>query len=474
MLRRVARGGRFARHHLGEAQSPFEIKAGARPLRVVLDMTTAPTSEALDVLRTFSYHADVEILEYRGRIPERGNRAAPEPRKGPGELLLDTEDDVGFLTVEALRDGKTTGTVAGERRPLRNIAEQYATSAEELEEAVVGLALCWATDALGFDALVTGNTSVFNRLHENFVSRGNPVSTVDGCWLLGLYLRSHDDYTLDIGESHSFTAGRSDFFAEVTRAVLPESWRWLSACGQGSTTTNLSSDMIGLGASGLERFDRALRARDRIMVMRQLGDDLDVIDEEILAFDVLLLMLSAVFDVLAVVATRAYPLSAHDRSVGWRRRGWRSELRKADRTLFDLTERGTTVRDAIDSVALPRNMVHGESLRTEFHWNRWPRRHRMRVPDGVASELTATATRQGGLEAFGLETGTLGLYIDPGIYAEKVFALATHAVNDLMAATPVERLVSDPSILLHGPPPDRREPFPSSWHRSRCRLLAGL
>lgn len=420
MLRRVARGGRFSRRHHGEPQSPFEAPAGGRPLRLVLDLTTTPRGEALDLLLSFAYHSEIEILEYRGAAVT-GTRASPEPREGAGELRLSTvcaeiSDSDGFLTVGALRDGRTTRTVVGERRALINIARE--TTTVPLDEATTGLALCWATDSLGFDALVTGSPAVLNELPENFVSRGNPLTSGDGCWLLGLYLRLREDYTFEMGESHSVTGSRSGYFFELTRELLPASWRWFSACAR-AWDEDRTTDLIGLGMSGLERFDRALRARDRVNVLRQLPDDEDVIDEEIFAFDVLLLMLSAVFDVAAMVATRSYALPVDDHRVGWRQSGWRKELRKADRALYDLTETSAPARDAIDAVAHLRNMVHGEALRSEFHWNRWPRRHRVRVPANVTAKLTSTAQRQGGLDAFGLEVSGLGLYVDPGVYAER-------------------------------------------------------
>jgi len=129
----------------------------------------------------------------------------------------------------------------------------------------------------------------------------------------------------------------------------------------------------------------------------------------------------------------------------------------------------------MDAVAHMRNMVHGEALRQEFHQRRWPRQHRVRVPDGMAAALTATAQRQGGLDAFGLDNTPLGLYVDPGIYAETTLKLATEAINTLMSETQVERLVSDPASLLTGPPPDSgRGPLDGDWYRARCGLLAGF
>jgi hypothetical protein len=319
---------------------------------------------------------------------------------------------------------------------------------------------------------------VLGGLHENFVRDGNPLTGVDACWLLGLYLRTYDDYTLDISDSFSFTANRSDFFFYLSRELLPAAWRWFSAC-VGAWDADKTTDLAALGWAAIERYDRALRARDRVQITRQLGDAMDNIEEEILAFDVELLMLSAVLDLTAVVAHRVYAIQLNDHLVGWRRRQWREHLRVADPVLFDLTEPGTQVRDAIDAVAHMRNMVHGEPLRAERSWRRWPRRHQVRVPDSRAASLIETANRQGGLEALGLEevpgpSGSpgAGLYVDPGTYAERVLTLATEAINQLMDATDVGRVASG-RALLSGPPDDD-ELRGETWQRRRVRLMAGL
>ena len=76
------------------------------------------------------------------------------------------------------------------------------------------------------------------------------------------------------------------------------------------------------------------------------------------------------------------------------------------------------------------------------------------------------------MDVFGLDVvAGHGLYVDPGKYAERALRLAIDALNALMAATEVERLVNDPTTLLTGPPAsDTRD----EWRRARCRLLAGL
>lgn len=475
MLRRVARGGRFARKLSGQPESPFAIRDGGRPLRLVLDLTTLTDGEPLELLQSFSHHPRIEVVEYRGETFDAKERLAFEEGPPVAELLLNSDIERNLMTLKVRGGGKGIRAVVGEPRVISQLA---ATGSHPQGPAEAGLGLCWATDSLGYDALVTGNTAVLGGLHEHFVREGNPITDSDACWLLGLYLRTYDDYTLDIGKDFSFTSNRSDFFFHLSRELLPAAWRWFSGC-VGAWDADRTSDLVGLGMGALERYDRALRARDRVLVCRQLGDDIDNVEEEILAFDVELLMLSAVLDVTAMVAHRAYALPLPDLAVGWQRSKWREQLGLADPGLFALTETGTAVRDAITAVAHMRNMVHAEPLRAERSSRRWPRRHQVRVPDSRAASLIETARRQGGLEAFGLEEvagprglpGT-GLFVDPGIYGERVLTLATDAINQLMDATDVQRIARGRPLLAG--PPDNDQLRGQAWERRRVRLMAGL
>lgn len=81
----------------------------------------------------------------------------------------------------------------------------------------------------------------------------------------------------------------------------------------------------------------------------------------------MLLMLSGSFDVTALIANRVYGLSVPDYRTGWRQRQWRDALRLVDRALADLMEPRKSGADALELVALMRNTVHGEALRSELH-----------------------------------------------------------------------------------------------------------
>jgi hypothetical protein len=77
--------------------------------------------------------------------------------------------------------------------------------------------------------------------------------------LLALYLRAQGEFQVAPG----FTFNRGLYFWVGTRELLPEAWRWFTACVQSSDRSRDEGLMI-LGASLVQRVCRALVARDAI------------------------------------------------------------------------------------------------------------------------------------------------------------------------------------------------------------------
>lgn len=138
-------------------------------------------------------------------------------------------------------------------------------------------------EQIGCDALVTGSPALLGGMPERIVDRRNPMTATDACWLISLYLRSKDDYTWEIGDHHGARVDRWIFFYGMTRELLPDSWRWFSGAAYHKPASP-RGDPVGLAMSGIERFDRALRARDRLHVMRQQGGGVNETDEEMFAW----------------------------------------------------------------------------------------------------------------------------------------------------------------------------------------------
>jgi hypothetical protein len=131
-------------------------------------------------------------------------------------------------------------------------------------------------------------------------------------------------------------------------------------------------------------------------------------------------------------------------------------------------------RDALELTALLRNKIHGEALSgIAVRRAGRPRENMVEVPSDIAKKLLTAASRLGSPDEWRI-TGVVSQrhYIEPGAYVEALMSHCGRALNELMAATDVDRLGADRTTFETEPPEGE---FP--WNeatRMRFRLLAGL
>lgn len=167
--------------------------------------------------------------------------------------------------------------------------------------------------------------------------------------------------------------------------------------------------------------------------------------------------------------------------VSWRR-PWRTgQLAPVAASLAQLMDAGTAARDALELVALLRNTIHGEALRTVVarHSNR-PLQNVLLLPKDQEHQLLAIIDRRGGNDAWGIrEHPSLGVSMQLDVFVESSFPMAVNALDSLMGGIEVERLAGvQPAALSAGPPADNPrnqlgDAFDSIGRR-QVRLMAGL
>jgi hypothetical protein len=136
---------------------------------------------------------------------------------------------------------------------------------------------------------------------------------------------------------------------------------------------------------------------------------------------------------------------------------------------------GQPHRDARELVAILRNTIHHESLRTIMWQSGGTRRERVVVPRKIEAELEAVLGRVGTAEDFGVTRAVdERLYIDTGIYIERILAPVVAAITAIMEATPVEILPGVDRTKLHTGPPEDDDGMFSPAKRQRIRLLSGI
>jgi hypothetical protein len=132
-------------------------------------------------------------------------------------------------------------------------------------------------------------------------------------------------------------------------------------------------------------------------------------------------------------------------------------------------------------VALLRNTVHGEALKTvAAKYSSRPLQNVLLLPKDQECHLLAIINRRGGNDTWGIrELPGRGVSMQMDVFIESVFPMAVNALDTLMGGIEVERLAGvQPTTLPTGPPADNPrnqlgDAFDSITRR-QVRLMAGL
>jgi hypothetical protein len=272
--------------------------------------------------------------------------------------------------------------------------------------------------------------------------------------------------------------GGSTYHFVLERELLRDAWPWFSAVVSSGIASNDDS-ITYLGQTARERFTRVLQIRDRLQFAAKGEPTSTRGDEVVFQLETLLMFLSAAYDAAARVAHVAYFDSDYS-AAGWRRERWRERLRDEEPALAALADDDTSGGTLLQIVGALRNTIHGEGLRTATK-NRTGERpaQLVRVTAKEGDRLKRLIASLGAdASSWGLEEsgGDLSLVADR--FVEALMPEATRLLNELMAATDVQRLLGAAGAPIAQPVDN---PSAQWWNdmlsseiRTRVRLLSGL
>ena len=297
-----------------------------------------------------------------------------------------------------------------------------------------------ASQALGADLYITERA--YLHLATRPIARGTTICGVsDALPMLGLYFRLQDEYP--IAERMKFNRGL--FFWVGTRELLPEAWRWLSACVQHAGGA-ADDSLFLLGSSMLQRVQRALEARDAVHLALNQPQNHDTQDSALSHLDTTLLLLMAAIDVAARVAHRVVGMAPKaEYGAAWQNQrpgGWLDRMRDTAPALVAVVDAGTTGSQVLTILRLLRNSVHGAALQGLAVMNAGaPLENVVGLPPHDAAKLLCCMDALGSRRSWGVkETLPDEVCVDPGVFVDRLFDEVLILLNALMAKTPVELL----------------------------------
>ncbi|MBU2670686.1 hypothetical protein KOI35_45020 [Actinoplanes bogorensis] len=328
------------------------------------------------------------------------------------------------------------------------------------------------------DLFITDRAHLLDRA---FAARGLTMCDLrGGLAMIGLYLRSQNDHRIwsDPDGWYTVNLDREMFFWVGARELLPEAWRWVTACSQHVRSAQDDS-LLYLALSAPERLAQVLKCRDDVhRELNQLQLRGRAGSEAIHAFENALMMLVATLDLTAVVAHRVLGISGSDRHAGWQNPGW---VTKLPANLAALVAPGTPLRHALTVAQHLRNSIHGIALQGlgVHDGGGKPRRALMGLPRAKQAELMTAVTALGDPADWGIEAVRANeFHADPGVLLDRLLPPMCELLNSTMRETPVDQLANvslTPADLL--PPQEGAGTVAdmfSASQRACIRALLGL
>lgn len=248
-----------------------------------------------------------------------------------------------------------------------NVWSQMATYAlgvkDEKSPAVVELAseieLCAAHTAVDQDILVTLSPNLHRFWSVPVVRAANPRSPSDAAKIVGLFLRSRDNFTYRFTNCR-YSLPSSAFYSSVVFKKVQELWKYGSACLNSSRYRQADQPPISeLAAATIERCTRAVMARDAIAEQFYMPSSNSTINRMMYHFDYLTLLLGGAIDSLGLVAHRAYAIKQpKENDAQFDRSGFKKALQiPGAKALHELIECQRS-KDVMTLINQPRNTVH--------------------------------------------------------------------------------------------------------------------
>jgi len=212
------------------------------------------------------------------------------------------------------------------------------------------------------DRLVTTSPMMIGN-KEHVVQSANPRTPTEAAKIVGLFLRSRNDYTFKFENSVRIGTNRGAFYWVLMRNSIPSMWRYYSACVLAEDQRKDRTLLLGL--SILNRCSRTLEARDAIGIGFYNKQNNDTRDSMVFHFDYLTLLLSGAFDALARVTFRVYQLTKpkeFSTQLQFRKKEFLKELKnKGANELVDYVSQ-PSVQALLEIVYNLRNTIHEASL----------------------------------------------------------------------------------------------------------------
>lgn len=464
------------RNRLSEATSPFLKGKNERPIRIIFHSSsfTAATQQERQV---------IDLLRELTNLPEI-NALDTEPGSLPHLQIGTYEEGASTIPITVI-DGEPRrwSVILAPSQWLEyasRLAKQNERNSHADQSIFQDVLVARACYHLGYDVLITMSPHLLTNRHEWYLRDANPRTPIEAAKIIGLLLRSRDNYVFQASPIASRSFDRGLFYWVLTRHMLPNMWRYFSACVHAGLVRHDSDeeedDTLYLGESVLVRCVRALEARDAIgEQFFNLQND-NTRDIMMYHFDYLTLLLSGAFDAQARIARRSYRIThPGERQAGFRRADFKEALKKSAATELSNLVSQPYFSSVLGLLHELRNSIHGAGLPTVgYGIVSGQEESFVEVLPRYRDKIRKHARQCGPPERWGLvETDKDKLLFEPYTYAVTLVNECLKQIDAIADATDVIGLFPTGYTL-----PELRDNAPDNdifaeWIRERLAILGG-
>lgn len=455
----------------GELATPFMRGAGERGLRITFHLssfTNASPKEklALELLFELSRLEEIYALQTEpglypyieiGKNDYDGNQIPVVVKDNEGQVVRMT----GIRNVHYWQ--RIATDLAPENDP------EYAETKATYADLLIAQAHCTFRQ----DILITLSPRLLEHQHEAYVDEANPRNPTDAAQLVGLFLRSRENFTYQHLPNMPSELDHGLFYWVLTRQRLPGMWRYFSACVHAEKARG--DDILNLGQSILDRCMRAIQARDAIGEQFHVPQNNNTRDAIMYHFDYLTLLLAGAFDAQARIAYRSYDIKRPNEwsaSFYGDSRGGGEFIKALGRTeenkLYALV-REEYFQCVMTLLYTLRNTIHGASLPSlAFRANSDTEESLIQVD---SPSFSRAVERLGSLDSWGIKHLHSFLVLEPYAFVSTLVMESLKLIDAIANATDVLRLFPDgyPVPKITDIPP--KEEIYSEFVGSRLALL---
>lgn len=390
---------RWADDSFAESASPFSGRKGKaeRPIRVTFhgssfSRATQEELQVINLLYELSHLSEIEAISM-------------DPDSLPYMEIGAYENDAASIPVTMV-DGDQR-TLSAIQKPdywleiASKLAKQNNKHRVDVQAIFQDILIGRASDRLRQDLLITLSPILLENRDKPYVRSANPRTPSEAAKIVGLLLRSQENYVYQAGPGFRASLGRSQFYWSLTRHKLPNMWRYFSACVHAEAVRE--DDILYLGQSILVRCTRALEARDAIGVQFYSPQSNVTRDGMMYHFDYLTLLLLGAFDAQARVARRAYEVDTPERHSGFQYPDFRKLLKRSGATELCELVSGQYFTHLMILLRAFRNTIHGAALPTiGYHQTSQSQASFVKVLPQYRDKVWRAAKQCGSVEKWGL------------------------------------------------------------------------